>query len=54
MRNPQRLVCGCRMGYASLRDGLCSNCRGGSYLEVQRASDPLRDLGFEDNEVSNG
>lgn len=52
--HPGALVCGCGRGFASLRDGMCSYCRGGSYLAVQKATDPLRNLGFEDCEVANG
>lgn len=50
---PGMLVCGCGRGFASQKDGMCSSCRGGSYLEAQRAADPLRDLGFDDCEVTN-
>lgn len=53
-KNPGQLVCGCKRGHASSRDGLCTLCRGGSYLDMQRANDPLRSLGFEDCEVTNG
>ena len=49
---PGRLVCGCKRGHASSRDGLCTLCRGGSYLDIQRASDPLRHLDFDDCEVT--
>lgn len=51
---PERIVCGCKRGQASARDGMCSRCRGGSYLDVQRANDPLRNLGFNSCEVPSG
>ncbi len=49
---PGRLVCGCGKGHASARDGLCIGCRGGTWIDMQRASDPLRNLGFDDCEVT--
>lgn len=35
---PGQYICGCRRGYASLKDGMCSLCRGGT-LEEKRIAD---------------